>query len=531
MAEQQTEKKKPSLFWRIVKWIGLGLLTILLIAALIFQAPWKVTTLFIVILLACTTLPKPYRKWFWLSAAAVVIALIIWVFLPDETKGWRPYTFEDELAALEAKYAIPDSENASVIYEQLFETTPSDANEPNFFSDSVHQFWTAQDHPETAQWLQEHKGTIDKLMQASNMDKCCFPINADIVSIRDTMDRLAPMRKLAYLLISAANNDIAEGRVDAALEKYLSLIKMTDHLQQQSTLIDLLVGMAIEGLVTKQFNRFVVTGDATEAHLSVIEKALAGIKHDWASDLPRILECEKLLAKNMICNLAYEINPNGQVRLGRDPTAAMRAEFPEESPPLTYWQRKLTKASALLGWFFLPASPQKAGKIIDDCYEGLYAMAEPNFDWQKEPEKSKGFSLTSAKFNFRFMVEILVSLMEPAYYRIHDTYLRLYADKRCSQIIIALRRYKNKYDRWPESLDDVKDLIPAEIFVDPINNDCFVYKLTEENFTLYSKGKNNIDEGGEYEFGRPEESELDDRLLWPKRTSTCDPNENTSDVE
>ena len=78
--------------------------------------------------------------------------------------------------------------------------------------------------------------------------------------------------------------------------------------------------------------------------------------------------------------------------------------------------------------------------------------------------------------------------------------------------MIALRRYKNKNGHWPESLDDMKSLAPKEIFVDPINGDSFVYKLTEENFTLYSKGKNNIDENGEYQDG------ADDRLIWPRKS-------------
>jgi hypothetical protein len=36
--------------------------------------------------------------------------------------------------------------------------------------------------------------------------------------------------------------------------------------------------------------------------------------------------------------------------------------------------------------------------------------------------------------------------------------------------------------------------------------------LTEENFTLYSKGKNNIDEGGERDW----DSGADDWRFWPK---------------
>jgi len=62
MAEEKKEKKKASIVKRIFKWLSLGLLTALLITSIIFQAPWKVITLFAVILLACTSLPKPYRK-------------------------------------------------------------------------------------------------------------------------------------------------------------------------------------------------------------------------------------------------------------------------------------------------------------------------------------------------------------------------------------------------------------------------------------------------------------------------------------
>jgi hypothetical protein len=80
--------------------------------------------------------------------------------------------------------------------------------------------------------------------------------------------------------------------------------------------------------------------------------------------------------------------------------------------------------------------------------------------------------------------------------------------------MVALKRYENEHGRWPESLYGIKDLVPAEILVDPINGGSFVYKLTEENFTLYSKGKNNIDEGGE----RSRQSGADDWLIWPPKT-------------
>ncbi|MHC4683144.1 MAG: hypothetical protein ACYTBX_18035, partial [Planctomycetota bacterium] len=218
MTEQGQEKKKRGLCRRIFKWIGLGLLSLLIIAATFFHAPWKVITLLLIILAACTALPKPARKWFWLSVGVVVITLIIWVFLPDDNEGWRPYTFDEELAALKAKYAIPDEENAAMIYNKLFEYFDIDSNQPEFFikskPSSKDEPWLSKDHPETAEWLKTQQSTIETLMQASKIEECRFSIPSDHFTFGESMKRLAPMRQCAFLLVSAANNDIAEGRIE-----------------------------------------------------------------------------------------------------------------------------------------------------------------------------------------------------------------------------------------------------------------------------------------------------------------------------
>ncbi|NIP25075.1 MAG: hypothetical protein GWN67_14895, partial [Phycisphaerae bacterium] len=529
----QTEKKKPGVYKRIVKWTGLGLLVLLLIAALIFQAPWKVIALLLIVLAACTVLPKPYRKWFWLSVATVVLVLIIWVFLPEDSEGWRPYTFDEELAALEAKYAIPDSENAATIYNALLEdygpnTIHPDFLDPNIDHLTLREAWSSEDYPELATWLQEHQKTITKLLEASKVEKCVFPITHDTLSLSDIMDYLPNIRGWAFLLVRAGNNDMAEGRIEEGLEKYLCVKKIGDHLWQQSTMLEILVGKAVEDLALGRFKAFVVTTDATEEHLNLIEKAVVDIKYDWSSDITRILECEKLMTKNLICSMAYQVNSEGRTRFSRDPIAAMRSEFPEELPLLTYWQKKLAKAGTILGWFVVPSTPQKAGEIIDGSYEQFYAMIEPDFDWQREPPEL--FSLltpwnfTRIRFNFGFLVKLLVSMSEESYYSIHDLYLRNITEQRGNHLIIALRRYRNENDRWPEKLEEVKSLAPAEIFVDPINGNSFVYKLTQENFTLYSKGKNNIDEDGirEITFDPNDfkwfKTEGDDILIWQPKT-------------
>ncbi len=142
-------------------------------------------------------------------------------------------------------------------------------------------------------------------------------------------------------------------------------------------------------------------------------------------------------------------------------------------------------------------------------------MADPAFDWDKGPREFSIIStIMSVGLNYRYLAERTVCMSEKSLYRIHVIYFRVTADNHGSRLMVALRRYKNEHGRWPETLDGIKDLVPEEIFIDPINGGSFVYKLAEENFTLYSKGKNNIDNGGI----RDKESGADDWLIWPTTT-------------
>jgi len=518
MAEEVPQKKKPGITKRVLKYIGLGLLSLLLAAAVVFQAPLKVIAILAVVLLACTVLPRRARKWFWISVGVVVTGLVVWVFLPEGDSGdWRVFTFDDELAALEAKRAIPDSENAAIIYNQLLDSYQEDVCEPNFvdydcYDITASEPWTSQDQPEIAQWLKGRQGTIDALLAACEIEKCRFPITADIWSFDASLVRLPQMRSWAMLLARAGDNDIGEGRIGAGLEKYRAVLKMGEHLRQHPTMVDLLAGISCEAIAIKQFNRFVVTNSATEENLRFIQETLAKNKHTWSSDLPAILDCEKLMLKN-VCAICYETNGKGRVRLNRDPTAVIWAQIPQDVPQLTYWQKKLIRASTIYTWFLIPSTPEKLAEIVDASYKRYYIMAQPDYDWHKEPNK---LSFTAIRFNYRFIVEMMAGMEEEAYSKVHDLYLRITGDNMAGQVLIALRRYKNEKGRWPEGLDDVRPLAPAEIFVDPVNNGCFVYKLTDDGFTLYSKGKNNIDEEGQRE--NEDECGPDDRLIWPQKS-------------
>jgi hypothetical protein len=543
MADQimaESKPRKPGLLWRIVWWLWVILLTALLVLGFVFATPWKVITLIAIFLAAATILPRIYRKWFWLAVGLVVLLLIVWIFLPEDNKDWKPYQFDKELAQLQAKYAVPDSENAAILYNQILaDWKQKEANEPNlpdrWLDLTLNGPWLSKDQPEIESYIQYHKNTIEAVLYATKIEKCSFPIVANLVDYNKDMDRFPTMRKWAYLLAAAGNNDIAEGNANEAIEKYLTIIRFGQHLCQQPTPINMLVGIALEALAMGCINDFVVCGDANELYLDMLEQAVSAIKHDWNKDLLNFITLDKLNLKNEFGSSFYEVNSKGNIRFSRDPSAKIRNELKkrladgaiydyENKAELQkfiidpgYWQRKLMKAYIILYWFYIPSTPEKFSEIVDAGYERYCAMTKPDFDWSKEPNRVPIESIFQFKINFSQLIMLLTKMNEESYFSLHDLYLRKSAEQRGTLLIIAMRRYKNVNAHWPEKLEDVNNLAPAEVFVDPMNNSSFIYKRTDDSFTLYSKGKNGIDEGGRQDSDNEDECVLDDMVFWPAK--------------
>jgi hypothetical protein len=553
--KQKKTPRKKCLFEKILDWIGLTILFLFVVGLIVLRAPWIVVAVLIAILLVNTVVSKPIRKWIWLTVAIILATFVIWVFLPDDNEGWRPYTFDEELATVEAKRSIPAEENAATIYNQLLKNYDPNSFDKDFFSYAnidliLSEFWTNNTYPEVTQWLKSNQNLIDQLMQASQKNKCCFPLAGDIDSLKlkppvdfedvtefwwSSEKRLTPMRRLGVLLTISANNDVAEGHIDQAIEKYIATIQIAKHLCQQPTPMDLLVGIGINLRGLEQINEFVVTGNATDEQIQLLDDALESIDYDWRTDLSQIFDRQKLMFKSFMCAMFYQINREGKVRLNRDPRSTLRAQFRfimvsgesgyKPMNPDSYGQAKLTKAMSVLCRAFVPSSPQKTSFVIDDIYKRYYLMADPEFNWQEEYGK---FSLKSLRLNFRCLLVIMSRILEVGWPNINDRYLQAVTERRGSQLLIALRRYKNRTGHWPEKLETLNTKLPAELCIDPINNDSFEYRLTDDGFVLYSKGRNKIDENCEHEglvYMQPccslhlstdlVEDRADDILIWP----------------
>ncbi len=340
---------------------------------------------------------------------------------------WKYFIYTspyEKIVAIETARAIPDSENAAGIYNKLLWYSKSQFNYDFQSKDAedstLAKPWSEKDYPELAKWFEQHQDITNQLLQLSKIEQCRFPLTDFPKGSGVHGRRLGAMRVWTFYLVRAANNDIADGRTEQALEKCFCLIRIGRHNRQQPFALDFSIGITIEAMALKRMRNCIVEGNVTDENLKTIETAISQPNSEWTRDMENMLAVEKLYVKI----LPY-------------------------APPESGW------------WFRLKA-------------------------WREKGQDQQ------AKID-----------------RLKEIYTRLLADRHGNQILIALRRFKNKTGKWPKSLDELKSSATADIFIDPQNNGPFIYKLTDDGFILYSTGPNNIDEGGSDKNG------ADDRAIWP----------------
>jgi hypothetical protein len=174
----------------------------------------------------------------------------------------------------------------------------------------------------------------------------------------------------------------------------------------------------------------------------------------------------------------------------------------------------------------MPSTPQQAAEILDAGFDKYDAMTKPDFDWSTWPQKFDSLitrrNFRRLRFNYKYYAQLIADIEEEGRYKIHELYLTNSALRRGSRLLVAIKQYQNEHGIWPPDLDAIKSNVPAEALIDPQNNGSFVYQLSGDTFTFYSKGKNGIDNQGRSRTPFDDDSSLrapveDDQLLWPPR--------------
>jgi len=515
----------------VLRWIWIVVWSILLAASIVFHAPWKIAAVSSVLLLGAAAIPRRSRPYFWAAVGSIVLAGAIWVFLPNDSQGWRPYTFEKEMEVFLAKHHVPDAENAARIYEDIcrrwVEGDANELNAPGDWYDRVRNGpWRGEEYPAVAAWLDYHEPTLKRLVEAGNLKKCFFEERIRDWSLPLQDSRKPPaaeMRQLAFLLAAAANRDWGERGLHAFMAKQLAVLKLGAHLSSQPETLFSLTGAAVETLAMEQFNRAMVLGAVDSSYLDFVDREVAGLPADWRSVFGSILDHEKLGTKNLVSAGFYQVNEAGRVRYSRDPFGLSGRPWHAGRP--SYWEERANKARVIVGWFFFPSDPAKMGERIDRAYEKHASLFDPKSETSGQLGSSVSLFLKADwsrfQWNFGYFTDVMASMGQESLVGIETVLRKAETIRRGTLVIVALRRHKDERGAWPQELEAAKAYAKDALLVDAWDRP-FVYKPSADGFVLYSTGANGADENEESRTEYDEKSFTttvlaDDVKIWPPR--------------
>jgi hypothetical protein len=211
-------------------------------------------------------------------------------------------SIDEQLTAIEAARAIPESEDAGAAYNKLAgEYQPLSRYTPimdrQALTLTAEKPWLSKDYPKLAAWLNERKDLIGKLLEISKLEKCRIPIPLDRRQTSHFSNPVRHMSGWAYLLIRSANNDAAEDRIDAAIEKYACILRMSCHLYQQPVLAFYNQGVANESLVLDVLKEFVTKNELKDKQLTAIKAVLLSPENMWTQDSKKAYKIQRLIQR------------------------------------------------------------------------------------------------------------------------------------------------------------------------------------------------------------------------------------------
>jgi hypothetical protein len=362
-------------------------------------------------------------------------------FLCPQDKGtWHPYRFDQELAAIEAKRAVPEAENAARRYETAFAGMDL-GDEPNcVFASSLSlrdeldpRPWRTDEHPQASAWLDSQSALIDRLLEIGRMEKCRWPVQADTYD-----EHTVPYKKLRrsmLLLMAAGNRDLGEGRVTDALTKYFCTLHVADHIHQQPSMVDTMTGFGCERDGLRMIRYVLVQSSLSDENIAVIAKHLPAAADPWPKEWERLLELEKLHYMNLLGRL-YEVNEDGTVRFTMCPTISPEEAKDAPGLPRPYWLMSM------------PRDPHAVRGLVNAYFakfDSQIVSADMPQMGMDERFSTSAVNASRAACNFyRWWAETCF-FNEPAYVEHRHWRVPAITLRRGTWLVLGLRRYRDTH--------------------------------------------------------------------------------------
>jgi hypothetical protein len=381
--------------------------------------------------------------------------------------------------------------------------------------------WTELEYPAIAGWLSANDKPLALIVQATQRSHYFSPLTPprDKQGAQALVAVLLPAvqkcRELAAALLARSMLRLGQGNVEGAWQDLLACHRLGRLLARGGTLIEGLVGLAIDAIASAGDLRFLSCAKLDARRLKQCLRDLQRLppmpppseKVDLAERF-FLLESVPLIERR---GLRYLEGLVGTLPADARPLAEQILNNVDWDPALrtaNRWYDRLVAAMRI---------QDRAGreKKLDEIDKQLKELKARVSDADKLIELLPGGQATPAARG-KVIGELLVSLLVPAVRKVQqaDDRLRQVADN--VTVAFALAWYQRDHGRYPKTLDVLAPKYLAKVPQDRFSGKGLIYRPADKGYLLYSVGVNGKDEGGQTYGDRPPGDDLPVRMPQPE---------------
>ena len=409
-----------------------------------------------------------------------------WLDIPAPPKMGDYYVGQNEF--LKSYFKKPSDKKAADFYEE----TDRLANRP----------WKAQESPHVAAWLKENQKPLALVAEGTRRTHYFSPMVPFQTNDGPSglMSALLPgvqkCREFAHALSIRAMLHLGEGREEEAWQDLLTCHRLARHVARGSTMIEGLVGIAIDNI-------------ASHAGLVYLERAglnAAQLKQRLADlqklpPLPPMADKVALGERFMFLDTVMLLERHGFEQLGPLAHAVIpHLQDPQDNTPLNiHWDPALRAANR---WYDRTSQAMRHAdravreKQLDDTEEELKKLKKSMTDAAKLKElQGKN---TTPEARGQIIGDIMLSLLVPAVRKVNQAGDRGEQIQRNLHLAFALAAHKQEKQAYPAKLSELAPMYLTEVPKDVFTGKDLVYRPTENGYLLYSFGPNGQDDQGRW---------------------------------
>jgi hypothetical protein len=361
--------------------------------------------------------------------------------------------------------------------------------------------WTAKDYPHIAGWLKANEKPLAVVMAATKRSEYYNPLISrrnpgDPASlIGSLLPSVQKCREIASALTARAMLQLGEGKTDAAWQDLLAVHRLGRLLSRGGTLIEALVGIAIDAVPTSADLAFLEQAKLTAKQ---IQECLGDLQNLPA--LAPMADKIDLLERYTYLDTIELIRRKGINTLEGLSGGIAKKPTEEELKALAMidWEPAITNGMA---WYDrLVATMQikerddreKEFDKLDGDLKALKKELATGDNLKKllvpMPDKAVAKSVS----------DVLVSLLIPAVRKVQAAHDRAIQFQRNMQVAFALVAYQRDNAKYPAKLADLAPRYLAAVPEDVYSGRTLIYRPTEKGFLVYSVGLNGKDDEGRW---------------------------------